>query len=502
MPKAARPSAAEDVVGAIDVGTNAVRLELARVLPDGSLETLHTERDPIRPGEGLYLTGAMAKPVVDRLVSTLRRYQALASRYQARLRAVATSALREAKNRDEVVRRVRREAGVGLEVVSGREEARLICLGVLHGARPAQRSLCIDIGGGSTEVIVALGETPKELISVDLGAVRVSELFRSKDFVSKKQLGLMRRFVQETLAEAIPSPLKGAPKGALGSSGTISAIVGYAHREGVAHATADDITDAVDTLAAMTSERRRRRFDSRRADIIVAGAVVLEGAVRHLGVSTVAAVDRGLREGVLLDLLRRRKVDAHDHSLADTALAYGLRLGFGEAHARQVAKLSLEIFDELAAVHQLPAAVRPLLEVAALLHDIGHVVSHQRHHKHSQYLIEHADLPGLSEHERLLVSLIARFHRRSTPELHHEVFQRVSPTEARVVRKCATLLRMADSLDRSHRQPVRAVSFAQVGRAIVVKIRSRQPIDLELWDLEHEVELFRAVFSKRLVVQS
>jgi exopolyphosphatase/guanosine-5'-triphosphate,3'-diphosphate pyrophosphatase len=150
----------ERVLAAIDLGTNAIRLEIARPLPDGSLETLHQERDPVRPGEGVFATGLIPKKVADRVMATLSRYAALCRRYKARVRAVATSAVREAKNSDEIVRRARREAGTELEVVSGREEARLICLGVLAGRPPRARSLLVDIGGGSTEVATAEGVHP------------------------------------------------------------------------------------------------------------------------------------------------------------------------------------------------------------------------------------------------------------------------------------------------------------------------------------------------------
>ena len=172
------------ILAAIDVGTNAVRLELARPLPDGSLETLHQERDPVRPGEGVFATGTMSREVADRLLSTLRRYAALCRRYDATVRAVATSAVREARNREEIVQRVKRESGLDLEIVSGREEARLICLGVLNGRPRGARGLVVDIGGGSTEVATAVGEEPKELWSVALGAVRLTEIFGSSGKVS------------------------------------------------------------------------------------------------------------------------------------------------------------------------------------------------------------------------------------------------------------------------------------------------------------------------------
>ena len=349
---------ADDILGAIDVGTNAVRLELARVLPDGSIEGLHTERDPVRPGEGLFRSGLISRQVANRLLATLRRYSALCKRYGARVRAVATSALRDARNREEIVRRVRRETSLSLDVVSGREEARLICLGVLHGTQPHRRSLCIDIGGGSTEVIFAQGDKPKDLWSLDLGAVRLTELFEVSGSLPKKKLELVRNFAREMLSERIQGSLNGVPTTAIGSSGTIGAIVAYARSEGHGHATMQEVSQAVEELAEMDAEKRRKRFDPRRADIVVAGAVVLEAVMGRFKVRSVTAVDRGLREGILYDLLKRRGSDADDHSLTDAALALGQRFSFSQAHGQQVSKLALSLFDDLATLHQLPAAAR------------------------------------------------------------------------------------------------------------------------------------------------
>lgn len=492
----------DDVLAAIDVGTNAVRLELARVLADGALEPLHTERDPVRPGEGVFTSGYLGDQVVDRLLATLRRYGALCRRHGARVRAVATSALREAKNRDEIVRRVKREAGLSLEVISGREEARLICLGVLHGKPKRQRSLCIDLGGGSTEFIDAQGEVPRALYSVDVGAVRLTELFQLSQDVGKKKLRLVRDYARELMAEALPRRIAGAPSHVIGSSGTIGAVVGFSRSEGVGHATFDEISWAVGELAGMDLDERRKHFDPKRAEVVVAGAVILEAALRHLGVERITAVDQGLREGLLQDLLRRRRPDDDDPSLGEAAVAFGRRLGFGEAHGRQVAKLALGIFDGLAKLHDMPKRARAWLEVAALLHDVGHVVSHQKHHRHSHYLIGNADIPGLSDHERALVALIARFHRRSPPEPNHELLRALEGMDARIVRRCATILRVADSLDRSHHQPVRRLSLQLQKGSVRLHLDASQALDLERWDVEHEAALFHDVFDRRLVIVS
>jgi len=491
---------AEPVLAAIDVGTNAVRLELARLLANGSLELLHQERDPVRPGEGVFRTGVIPRDVSDRLLSTLRRYAALARRYHAQVRAVATSAVREAKNREEIVRRAREEAGLRLEVISGMEEARLITLGVLWGKPPSARSLCIDIGGGSTEVASALGDSPNAMWSVGLGAVRLTELFRTTKSMSNKQLKLMRGYVSEALTEGLPARIAGAPRSALGSSGTIGAVVGYAASEGTTYATARQISRAVEDLVEMSPAQRRKRFDARRAEVICAGAVILEQLVRHLGIESVTAVQRGLREGILVDLIRRR-ASGEDHSLYEAGLVVGRRFHFDEAHATQVTRLALQLFDDLAPLHNLPASARPLLEVAALLHDVGNAVSYQKHHRHSYYLIVNAEIPGLRERERELVARVARYHRRSAPDPSHSGMEGLLPGEVRLVRKLSTLLRVADSLDRSHRQSIVRLQARLLPNAVMVKLRARSPLDLELWDATHEAGLFRRVFGRKLLMQ-
>ncbi len=487
------------VLAAIDVGTNAVRLEIARALPDGSLETLHQERDPVRPGEGVFASGAITREVADRLLAALRRYATLCRRYHARVRAVATSAVREARNRDDVVRRVRKETGLDLEVVSGREEARLICLGVLAGRPAATRSLVIDIGGGSTEVATALGERPTALHSAALGAVRLTEIFGSSGRVSAERLAVMRSFAQEAFQDSIPARLSRV-RTALGSSGTINAIVaayGDARRM-----TLRKVERAVEDMADMTLAERRRRFEPKRAEIIVAGAVILEAGMRHLGVEAVVAVDTGLRNGILRDLVRRTPADAAAHAAdRSTAVAtLGRRFGYDEPHAEQVARLALALFDQLPDVHRLPPAARGLLEAASLLHDIGHAVSPNRHHKHTHYLVSNADIPGFSDQERRLVALVARYHRRSAPDRHRPDLEDLSGRELRLVRRLVAILRVADALDRSHHQPVTAIRAAERDGAVRVRARARGPLDLELWDVAREAALFRNVFGRRLDV--
>jgi exopolyphosphatase/guanosine-5'-triphosphate,3'-diphosphate pyrophosphatase len=485
------------ILAAIDVGTNAVRLEIARPLPDGSLETLHQERDPVRPGEGVFATGSIPKPVADRLLATLRRYAALCRRHKAKIRAVATSAVREARNREEIVRRARDEAGIELEVVSGREEARLICAGVLAGRPPGARTLVLDIGGGSTEVAPALGERPTGLYSVPVGAVRLTEIFESANRVSEQRLAVMRSFAAEAFRDSLPRKLPHV-RNALGSSGTINAIV--AARGDARRLSLRRLERTVEDMAEMSLAERRRTFEPRRAEIIVAGAVILEAAMRQLKLESVIAVDQGLRDGVLRDLARRTpgQVQAAAESRTQAALALGRRFRFDETHAVQVARLSVSLFDQLADLHGLPASARGLLEASALLHDIGHAVSPNRHHKHTFYLVANADIPGFSDQERKLVALVARYHRRSSPERTREDLEALTAGEFRTVRRLVAILRIADAFDRSHHQPVASLRAVVRDGAVRIAAKAKGPIDLEAWDVAREAVLFRQVFGRRL----
>lgn len=297
-----RPYHAGQIVAAIDVGTNAVRLAIVRARRGARLELLRRERDAVRPGQGVFATGAIPARVADRLVETLRRYVTACRLERAQVRAVATSALREATNGDALVRRVRAETGLEVEIVSGREEARLVCRGVLAGRPRGSRSLVIDIGGGSTEIATAVGERPTRLHSVPLGAVRLTERFGSDGRVSAARLAAMRRFALAAFDAAVPAGLARG-RTTLGSSGTIHALVAAHGRGGRISLPA--VGRAVEDIARLTPSARRRRFDPHRADVVVAGAVVLEAALRHLRVEVVEAADGGLRDGIVREVLAR-----------------------------------------------------------------------------------------------------------------------------------------------------------------------------------------------------
>jgi exopolyphosphatase/guanosine-5'-triphosphate,3'-diphosphate pyrophosphatase len=293
------------ILAAIDVGTNAARLKLAEVRPNGKLQSVQERRDAIRPGEGVFRTGKVAPQAEKRLVDTLREYAEICASARAMVRAVATSSLRDAVNGRQVRQRVKDETGVDLEIISGLEEARLICMAVLEGAGRQERSLVIDIGGGSTEVIRATGATPKQMYSLALGTVRLTERFDCGDRVEPKELEKLREYAQAVVVDGLGGNGAKSLNGVYGSSGTVRSLVAYAGSKKEPTIRLDKLSQAVEELAAMSAKERLEIFEPRRADVVVAGAVILEALAEQLGFEEVRSVDRGLRDGVLLDLLRR-----------------------------------------------------------------------------------------------------------------------------------------------------------------------------------------------------
>jgi exopolyphosphatase/guanosine-5'-triphosphate,3'-diphosphate pyrophosphatase len=300
-------------IGAIDVGGNAARLVVARVRTDGRLDWLVDERDAIRPGERAIGCGGMPRSVADRLVATSTRFAATCRRFDAVVRAVATSPLRAADNRAEVLRRVRVGAGLELEVISAEEEGRLTCLGALHGRGDGELGAVIDLGGGSVEVAVARGERAAQVWTAPLGARRVSERFGAVEALTRVQLTSLRACASAIASACLPDLLPGGPRAAVAASGTLRATIRFAADDGADSATAEQIGAAVDVLASLDLAARRARVDPGRAEIIVAGAVGLEAIMRRVGLTTITATDRGLRHGILVELeraCRRRAVSA------------------------------------------------------------------------------------------------------------------------------------------------------------------------------------------------
>ena len=473
-------------LAAIDVGTNSVHMVLARPTGRGQFEILTREKATVRLGEGEAETGAITDAAAKRCVDALKVCARLAAERKASVVAVATSAVREASNQAEFIDLVRSETGIELEVISGREEARLIHLGVLQALSVFDKPLMmVDIGGGSTEVLFGQGERVRAARSFKLGAIRTTSQFFSDGVVTAEAVERCRGHIATMLAPYAQETRKLGFEVAVGCSGTITTLVEMWLADANGSHTSTNGTEVSRQalgsvieriLAAPTRDERLELagLESGRADIIVGGALILEGVLNQFGVDRLTISDLALREGVLLEAWRRASGENDEHLRdvrANSVRSFMERCDDNPVHAEHVAKLSLRLFDELAPVHGLDGSKRALLEAGALLANVGLVISHSRHHMHAYYMIRNSDrLLGYSERELELIAQLARFHRKGGPsESRHPEFAALGMVDRAVVQTLSAILRMAVALDRGHAQSVADVDVSV--RRDVITIR-------------------------------
>lgn len=508
-------------LAAMDLGTNSFHLIVADVMQNGRFRVLGREKDAVRLGEGINDMKHLGRSAMERAIAVLSRYAMIAESHGAEMRAVATSAIREARNQEELVARVREEIGLEIEVISGPEEARLIYLGALQALPIYQkRIVLVDIGGGSTEFLLGHAGRVEYANSIKVGAVRLTRQYftaRTLDAAAVEEcrtalrgaLHPIRRVLRPAQVEQI-----------VGCSGTIQsmaaiirAMTGEAvHSDaGGVTFTRKELTRAIDLLLEAKSVSRRREIaglDASRADIIVAGALVLEAVFEALDARQMITSKYALREGVLLDTVRARAgaaaADAHLRDVRRTSVVHlGESCRYEATHAHYVARLALDLFDQTRALHSLGGTEREYLEAAALLHDIGYHISHAQHHLHAHYLIAHSELLGFTEREKNLIGNVARYHRRSHPKEKHESFMRLGAGDRAVVRTLAAILRVADGLDRRHKNIFHTLRCHDDGEKMRIELQQAQPGDhsLELWGADRRKDLFETVFHRSVVFE-
>ena len=493
-------------VAAIDLGTNSIHLVVARPMGNNRFEILDRDKEVVRLGSGSGDMKRLTPDAIERAVAALGRFGRIAESAGAEVHAVATSAVREAENRDELLDRARSEAGVRVEVISGAEEARLIHLGVLQ-AVPVfdQRILVIDIGGGSTEFVLGSGGEIAEAVSLKLGAIRLTERFFAKEPVEPLAVEDCRTYLRSYLAAVKRmADRHGGFDVVVGSSGTIlnvaemvQAATGGEPLKQVSNAsfTAAQLAEVVDAIVACSSAEERAKIpglDPRRADIILGGVLVLEQAFTLLGIEELVVSDFALREGVLLDVLQRRQASTIGHlrDLRYESVLHLAALTPGEkGHSERVADLALQLFEGTRYLHELDPAYEELLEAAGLLCNVGLVISHDKHHLHSYYVIRNSELlTGFTDHEIELMAQIARYHRKSPPRSRHPAFDRLSDDDQRAVRILAGLLRIAVGLDRTRTGVVTGVT-ASGRKELRVEISATGDAELELYSAEARKDL-------------
>ncbi|HEY7336555.1 MAG TPA: Ppx/GppA phosphatase family protein [Bryobacteraceae bacterium] len=498
---------------AIDIGSNSIRMLAADANPAGQFQPLASSRRVVRLGEAVFREGRLDAAAMDEACDALADMAAVYRKMDVlAVRAVGTSALRDASNRAEFLARATQILTTPVEVISGLEEARLIHLGVqARWPQPHRRLLIADVGGGSMELILSDNGRLEDAFSKPLGAVRLTAMFLKSDPPDQRELGRMERYIQERIAGAVKRLAGTHIERMVATSATAAAAVCAVNgvrrsRRDVADrflATSAQIRRLYEDVARRDVEARRRitGIGPKRAEIIVAGVAVLREVMRELGLQRLYYSMAGVRDGIIADLASRR-ADQLDGDQRHLVRAIGRRYGVAPQHARKVAQLAGMLFESLETLHRLPPSYGRILEAAAYLYNIGHYVNDSRHHKHSLYLVLNIDMPGFSDRERSTIANLSRYHRKSMPQPSHVDFQTLEPEDRNAVVLLAPLLRLAVAFDQSQEQKVESVETAILDRAVEMRLISAGDTDIEQWHASQVAEVFREVYGRQLTIRA
>lgn len=503
-------------IALFDIGTNSIHLLIVGIRPDMSFEVLTHEKDATRLGQGSFKTRKLLARSMNRALAVIGRYHEIAKKNKCdRYIAVATSAVRDARNAGAFVKAVYQKTHLKVRVISGEEEARLIFLAARSSVETyGKKALVIDIGGGSMELILGDMRSVFFRESYRLGSARLSDLFIRKDPPSKKELKRLGEFIERELKEPIKKIRKIGFDYVIGTAGTMINLASM-----VSH-----YRDSRPLPFVNQFEMRRKDFealfrklvrlglkerlslpglDPKRADMITAGAVLVRILMRLLKVDGITLSDWGIREGMAIDFIEKYKRDAAPRGAAgnlrkESVLSFSRRFSLEETHARQVKKLALSLFDELKALHKLGTPERELLEIAAYLHDVGYFVSYQKHHRHSYYLISQSDLPGFTQEEIEIIARLALYHRKKAPSEQELRAIPVSKRSREIIRQLAALLRVADGLDRSHTRVVQSLKCRIYPKSVRVHVTAKDGSEIEKWQALERADLFQRVFKKKV----
>ncbi len=504
-------------IAAFDLGSNSFHLLVADAYKDGTFEPVATDKEMLRLGTAVAATGEIGEQLASESVKVIRRFRAMSESLNAdEMVACGTAAFREAVDSLAVVDRIEAEAGVKVRVIGGREEARLIFdavrTSVVMDPAPA---LALDLGGGSLEVMIGDNRGLDFAASLKLGVARLTADLVRSDPPSGSDARRVARAVAAGFERILPEIRSRRPRMAVGSSGTLTTLISLAaaRSEAKVPTSVNQLsvtTKAVDGLTAqllaMNAAQRADLpgVDSRRADLLPAGAVLLSTVLDLTGLDGLVGSEWALREGIVLDAIGHHSSSDWDPDpraiRRESVLALCRRSGWNEEHGLKVARLATELFDGTSNLHNLTAADRELLELGALLHDIGEYVSTDSHERHSAYLIQNGRLRGFSPAEIDVLACLGRFHKRGNPKSSFEPWARMGADDQKRVARLVALLQVADGLDRSHGGPVRDVHVYSNRRVVEVVVEADDDIDLELWGLRRKRDLFEKVFDCRLDV--
>jgi exopolyphosphatase / guanosine-5'-triphosphate,3'-diphosphate pyrophosphatase len=511
MPEAT--DAAPSTVAVVDIGANSVRMEIAELYPDGRTEVMERLQRPVRLGRDAFVDGVLHQDTITAALSVLRDYRRLLDTYRATsVHAVATSAVREASNAEAFLDRVSRTVGLDVDVIESSEQCRLVVSAVrqdLDGAYDLSRhtAVVVEVGGGNTLVSVLRSGQIVASQSYDLGAIRMQEMLATAQEQPARAAELLRHHIGNTVDDIRKTF-------SLQTIGTFIAVGGDArfaashlgtpvaegHLESIPLAKLERFLSQC--ISASTEELARRfSLPFAHAETLVPALLVYHALLRATRARRVLVSRVSMRDGLLLDLPRHisGKEDPDlTRSILASAATLGAKYQYDAEHAEHVSMLAMRLFDELQREHGLTSWHRTLLQVAALLHDIGSFVNNRVHHKHSCYLISNTDLFGLRRRDMAIIALVARYHRRSVPRSDHLDYMAFPREDRMVINKLAALLRVANALDRGHWQQLRNFALDRQGRDLVLYVHDTTDLILERHTLAGRADLFEDIFGLRL----
>ena len=500
---------------AIDIGSNSIRMEAAEVTPGEPARILASEREVTRLGESVFRTGVVSEDAMRTTSAVLARMATLYRKLDViGVRAVATSAIRDTRNPAAFLERASEAAGTPVEIISGREEARLIYLGVESvWPQDGKRTLVIDIGGGSAEIMGAEDGVLKDAFSKPLGAVRLREIFLKDDPPTPLQLHQMNEYIEAKLDNPLQRLGHGGWDRAIATSATAAAVASAVARvPGSRREEIDRLRTPASEIAklyrrvsvlGLAGRRRITGIGPRRAEILIPGVAVLLKFLREFKLPAVYYCRAGVRDGIIADLAARNvgaELSRLSRDQRREVEAMGRKYAVSVEHARRVANIAHLFYTALQPLHGLPPAHGKLLDAAAHLVDVGHYVSDSGHHKHSFYLISNSDMAGFTERERMLVASLCRYHRKSLPSPVHSHYQALTPDERRTLLYLIPLLRLADNLNRARQQRIHGIECRMRDGEVLVQVKSSHDIDLEQWGAERAGEAFRQIYNRDISV--
>ncbi len=505
-------------LAAIDIGTNSVHMIVVRVRPDFSFEVVDREKEMVRLGAGGLDGKKMTPESMNAALQALSKFQRLATSHQVdEILAVATSATREAENGGAFLKAIERKTGIRARLITGTEEARLIHLAAVYGVDTPKPAVVIDIGGGSVEITRGTGREIEFARSFKMGVIRLTERYVDSDPISSRDERKMVEFISEQADRYLETIVEAGFDRVIGTSGTILSLgtVATAIDRGAVPTEIRNLRVPAKSLrklrkSAIDLDLEERMhlpgLDPRRADLMVAGAILLDTLLRRLGAEEITLCDLALREGVLLDYIHGHRkhiarIDRYPDVRRRSVIELAERCSWEGEHSRQVAALALTMFDLTKRIHGLGDREREWLEYSGFLHDIGNHISYEKHHRHSYYLIKNGDLRGFEPDEIDIIALVTRYHRRATPKDHHIGQQDLNKSQRRAVEVLSAFLRLAETLDRSRHGVIRGLEIRERLGQLRIKVQAVGDAELEVWAAHKQAKALEEVLDRKIRIE-